>query len=132
MSDFRQRWLRNRKRTDPELPLKTPIHLGDRSNGEYFWEAGPQERLAEKLALERAEEGARRYNIDRREFLASAMGVATTLAMINAAQGCSDGGSSNGGGAGRGGGGGSGPRDGGYYDVGPDPMDADAACAKLV
>ncbi|HEY6559770.1 MAG TPA: amidohydrolase family protein [Polyangiaceae bacterium] len=123
MSDFRQRWLRSRKRTDPELPLKTPIHLGDRSNGEYFWEASPQERLAEKLALEKAEEGARRYNIDRREFLASAMGVATTLAMMNAAQGCSDGGSSNGGGAGR---------DGGYYDVGPDPMDADAACAKLV
>ncbi|HMJ12373.1 MAG TPA: amidohydrolase family protein [Polyangiaceae bacterium] len=131
MSDFRLRWLRNRKRTDVELPLKAPIHLGDRSNAEYFYEATPQERLAEKLALEKAEEGARRYNIDRREFMASAMGVATTLAMINVAQGCSDNNGGSGGG-GQGGSGGGGPRDGGYYDVGPNPMDADAACASIL
>ena len=44
-----------------------------------------------KLVLEKAEIGARMHGVDRREFLASACGMATTLYVINMVNGCSDG-----------------------------------------
>jgi predicted TIM-barrel fold metal-dependent hydrolase len=102
MSKYKMPWLRKRKKTDPELPLQPPIHLGPFSNGEVFFEPGPQERLIRKLILEKAEEGAKRHGIDRREFLASSMGMATSLWAINLVTGCS---SSDGGGTSAGGGG---------------------------
>jgi hypothetical protein len=81
-------WLKLRKKTEPELPVEPPIWLGNRSNGEYFHYQTPREKLIRKLILERAEEGARRLGIDRREFLASTAGMATTLAVFNLV-GCS-------------------------------------------
>jgi predicted TIM-barrel fold metal-dependent hydrolase len=89
MSSFRLPWLRLRKKTAPELPLKAPIHLGPYSNGEVFFTPGPRERLIEQLIFEKAEAGARRHNIDRREFLASSMGMATSLWAVNMVMGCS-------------------------------------------
>lgn len=82
-------WLRRRKKTAPEIPLKAPIQLGPFGNGEMFFTPGPKERLIEKLIFEKAEEGARRHNIDRREFLASSMGMATSLWAVNMVLGCS-------------------------------------------
>src|SRR5215831_12788236 len=81
-------WFRLRKKTEPELPVEPPVWLGNRSNGEYFHQQTPREKLIRKLILERAEEGARRLGIDRREFLASSAGMATTLAVFNLV-GCS-------------------------------------------
>lgn len=106
MDDFRMPWLRRRKKTEAEVPLQAPIHLGPFSNGEVFFTPGPQERQVERLIFEKAEEGARRHNIDRREFMASSMGMATSLWAINTVMGC--GGSdpdatSGGGGSGSGG-----------------------------
>ena len=76
-------WLRTRRKTDIELPLEPPIWLGNRSNGEYFHEQTPRERAMRKMILERADEGARRLGVDRRQFLASSAGMATTLAVFN-------------------------------------------------
>lgn len=83
-------WLRARKRSDPELPLEPPLWMGDLSNGEYFHSQTPYERKLRRLVLETADENARRLGVDRREFLASAMGMATTLLCIGFASGCSD------------------------------------------
>jgi predicted TIM-barrel fold metal-dependent hydrolase len=94
-------WLKMRRKTDIELPVEPPIWLGNRSNGEYFHEQTPRERAMRKMILERAEEGARRLGVDRRQFLASSAGMATTLAVFNLF-GCGSNGSS--GGAARGGG----------------------------
>lgn len=88
MKDYRLPWLRRQKRTDPELPLKAPVQLGAVSNGEVF---RPQNRLQQKteeLVLSMADAGARRLGIDRREFLASSMGMATTMWAMNLASGC--------------------------------------------
>lgn len=70
----------------PQLPL----NFGTRSNGELLEFAGPRERLIERLVLERAEENARRLGMDRRAFLASWAGMATTLAVISLVSGCGD------------------------------------------
>lgn len=91
----RNPWLKLRKKTDPELPLRPPIRLGNFSNGEFFHEQTPLERRIEKEILVRADENARRLGLDRRDFLASAMGMATSLSVLNAASGCSS--SANGG-----------------------------------
>jgi predicted TIM-barrel fold metal-dependent hydrolase len=76
-------WLRMQRKTDIELPLEPPIWLGNRSNGEFFHEQTPRERAMRKMILERADEGARRLGVDRRQFLASSAGMATTLAVFN-------------------------------------------------
>src|SRR6516162_8316716 len=76
-------WLRMRRKTDIELPVQPPIWLGSRSNGEFFHSQTPRERAMQKMILERAEEGARRLGVDRRQFLASSAGMATTLAVFN-------------------------------------------------
>jgi hypothetical protein len=89
MNHFRLPWLRRRKKTDAELPLKPPIHLSPFSNGEVFFTPGPAERRIRQLILEKAEAGARRHGIDRREFLASSMGMATSLWAVNVVSGCS-------------------------------------------
>lgn len=81
-------WIRMRKKTAPELPLKPPIHLGNFSNGEFFHEQTPLERKIHHEILVRADEKARKLGMDRRDFLASAMGMATSLSVLNLAAGC--------------------------------------------
>jgi predicted TIM-barrel fold metal-dependent hydrolase len=121
-------WLSMRKKTDPELPFEPPLWMDNLSNGEYFHVQTPYERKLRKLVLEKADANARRVGLDRRQFLASAMGMATTLVCIGAASGCSDD-SSTGGtkkpleGA---------PEGGGAICVPPEAMfDEDAACSVL-
>jgi predicted TIM-barrel fold metal-dependent hydrolase len=82
-------WLRLGKKTDPEAPLEPPIWFGDHSNGEYFHRQTPREARMRHEILRRADEQARYLGMDRREFLASSMGMAVTLAVINQA-GCGD------------------------------------------
>lgn len=81
-------WLRMLKKTDPEPPLRLPIACGPMSNGEAWWPDSPRKALIRKLVNEKAEEVSRLHNIDRREFMASACGMATTLYMINLVNGC--------------------------------------------
>jgi hypothetical protein len=82
-------WLRLRKKTEPELPLEPPVWLGDVSNGEYYRFQTEHERKLRKHVLVKADENARRLGMDRREFLASTMGMATTLLAIGATSSCS-------------------------------------------
>jgi hypothetical protein len=88
MSNFKLPWLRRRKKTEAELPLQPPIHFSAFSNGEVFFTPGPKERQIRKLILEKAEAGAKRHGVDRREFLASSMGMATSLWAVNMVSGC--------------------------------------------
>ena len=81
-------WLKLTKKSEQPLPERPPIWLGNRSNGEYYHEQTREERLIYDLTLQRADEQARRLGIDRREFLASSMGMFTTLAVINQVSGC--------------------------------------------
>src|SRR5690348_14229779 len=79
MTRFRLPWIRERKRTAPEIVVKPPLQIGALSNGEVFRAQTPRSRLAERMIFEFAERGARRLNVDRREFLASSMGMASSL-----------------------------------------------------
>ena len=88
-------WLRNRKKTEPEVPYEPPIWLGDHSNGEQYYEATPKERLMRTLILQKGEEQAKRHGIERREFMASGLGVALSMYCMNLINGC-DGGQSGG------------------------------------
>jgi hypothetical protein len=149
MNRFRLAWLRRRKRTDPELPLKPPIQLGALSNGEIFRPDTPSSEQTRRLIFDKAEAAARRMGLDRREFLASSMGMATSLWALNVASGCSgnsghSGGSggaggwpfggAGSGGAGAGGvGGGREPMgEGGYFEVPKDPADPEAVCETML
>jgi hypothetical protein len=76
-------WLKLGKKTDPELPVEPPLWLGNRSNGEYFHEQTPREAKMREEIFRRADREARRHGMDRREFLASSMGMAVTLTVIN-------------------------------------------------
>ncbi|MBM4364200.1 MAG: hypothetical protein FJ104_16090, partial [Deltaproteobacteria bacterium] len=106
-------WIHSRKRSAPDLPVETPLWLGNQSNGEYFRTAKPRERLLHRAILEKADENARRLGMDRRDFLASSMGMCTTLWMMNHVAGCSSSDGSSGNGSSDGGGGsGGGGRDG--------------------
>jgi predicted TIM-barrel fold metal-dependent hydrolase len=82
-----------RKKTDPELPLEPPLWFGNISNGEYFRFATKKDRLLRKMILEKADENARYIGMDRRQFLASTMGMATTLYTIAQVSACSSDGS---------------------------------------
>jgi hypothetical protein len=82
-------WTRLGKKTDPELPVEPPIWLGNISNGEYYHEQTPREAKMRAEILRRAEEGAKRHGVDRRTFLASSMGMAVSLSVINE-MGCSN------------------------------------------
>lgn len=83
-------WLTKRTKTMPELPLEPPLWMGARSNGEYFHFQTPYERRLRRFVLDTADANARRTGMDRRQFLASALGMATTLWCINFASGCGD------------------------------------------
>jgi predicted TIM-barrel fold metal-dependent hydrolase len=77
-------WLTQRRKSIPELVVEPPLPLGNRSNGEYFHEQTPHERRIRDLVLCEADRQARRCGLDRREFLASSVGMATALAAIDA------------------------------------------------
>jgi predicted TIM-barrel fold metal-dependent hydrolase len=84
------KWIKQRKKTAPEVPYTPPIWLGNLSNGEYFLPQGEKERKLHDLILQRCDENARQKNMDRREFIGSAMGMATTLSVLNMVAGCGD------------------------------------------
>jgi hypothetical protein len=102
------------KTNDPGLPIK----LDPVSNGEYPPPpASEMVREAQRRARRMAEDNARRVGMDRRRFLLSAMGAATTLYALAA---CGDDSS------------GKGKKPGGTYDVPKDAMvDSDVAIDKL-
>jgi predicted TIM-barrel fold metal-dependent hydrolase len=81
-------WITGRKKTEAEVPYTTPVWLGNLSNGEYFLPQGERERKVEALVLQRCDEYARKKGMERREFIASTMGMATTLSVLNLAAGC--------------------------------------------
>ncbi len=98
-------WLKLGKKTDPELPVEPPVWLGDHSNGEYYHFQTPNEARMRQEILRRAEVTSRKLGMDRRAFLASSMGMMTTLAVFNQ-MGCGSDESTGGGGSGGSGGGG--------------------------
>ena len=84
------KWMKIRKKTDPELPYEPPILLGDKSNGEFYHQQTKRERKLRDLILRTCDDRARKLGMDRREFIASAMGMATSLSILNLASGCGD------------------------------------------
>jgi|HubBroStandDraft_6_1064221.scaffolds.fasta_scaffold07849_4 hypothetical protein len=76
-------WLKLGKKTDAELPLEPPVWFGNKSNGEYFRPQTRREAQMREEILKRADKEARRHGMDRREFLASSMGMAVTLTVVN-------------------------------------------------
>jgi uncharacterized protein len=82
-------WLELAKKSGPEVPYEPPILLGNKSNGEFFHEQTPLERRMRGEILRQCDEGARKHGMDRREFAASLMGMATSLSVLNLASGCS-------------------------------------------
>jgi hypothetical protein len=83
------KWLTQRKKTEPELPYQPPIWLGDWSNGELYHQQTPKERLMHELILKEGEERARHYGMERREFMASGLGMALSMSVVNLVNGCS-------------------------------------------
>ncbi|MET0387004.1 MAG: amidohydrolase family protein [Polyangiales bacterium] len=90
MGKSKYKWLSGRKKTQPDVPYESPVWLGNLSNGEFFLQAGERERKTRELVLQRCDEYARRKGMERREFIASTMGMATTLSVLNLAAGCGD------------------------------------------
>ena len=85
MPDFP--WLRLRKKSEPEWPYEPPIMLGNKSNGEFFHEQTPMEKKIRHRILKECDERARKLGVDRRVFVASSMGMCTSLAVLNMAAG---------------------------------------------
>ena len=77
--------------------METPIHLGNRSNGEFFEPQSPRDRAIRNYILDASGAQAARLGMERREFLASTAGMAASLYALNLAAGCG-GSASNGGG----------------------------------
>jgi predicted TIM-barrel fold metal-dependent hydrolase len=88
-------WVRYLKRSQPELEYDSPIYLGNWSNGEFFHEQTPYERKVREEILKVGDQKARKLGLDRREFMASAMGFVSALGVIQA---CSSAGRDNKGG----------------------------------
>jgi predicted TIM-barrel fold metal-dependent hydrolase len=84
-------WLKLRKKTEAELPYEPPFWFGDYSNGELYHEATPRERRMRALILEKGAEQAKRHGMERREFMASGLGVTLSLSMMNLVNGCTGG-----------------------------------------
>ncbi|MFI5306061.1 MAG: hypothetical protein ACHQ53_01835 [Polyangiales bacterium] len=82
-------WVKYLKRSEPDLPYDSPVYLGNWSNGEFFHEQTQYERKVREEILAAGDAKARKLGMDRREFMASAMGMATALSVIQA---CSTGG----------------------------------------
>jgi predicted TIM-barrel fold metal-dependent hydrolase len=82
------RWINKRKRSEQDAPYETPVWLGDKSNGEFFHFQTERERKMRDEILRRCDDNARKVGMDRREFIASSMGMMTTLSVFNMAAGC--------------------------------------------
>lgn len=87
---MRYPWLKRRRKSTPELTIEPPLPLGNRSNGEYFHEQTDHERRIAALVRRQAEDRAHHHGLDRRQFLASSMGMAASLWAINACRDPSD------------------------------------------
>jgi uncharacterized protein len=87
MSKLKLKWIKQKK-TSQEMPYETPVWLGNLSNGEFFLPQTERDRKMRDLILQKCDENARRKGMDRREFIASTMGMATTLSVLNFAAGC--------------------------------------------
>src|SRR5258707_384551 len=83
------RWISMRKRSAIELQERPPLWTRDHSNGEYYHRQTDYERKLERLIMQKADENARKLNMPRRDFLASAMGMCTSLWCVNLASACS-------------------------------------------
>ncbi|HKU41639.1 MAG TPA: amidohydrolase family protein [Polyangiales bacterium] len=83
-------WITKRKRSEPEAEYETPVWLGNKSNGEFFHFQTERERKMRDEILRRCDDNARKLGMDRREFMASSMGMLTTLSVFNLAAGCGD------------------------------------------
>src|SRR6201999_1368977 len=82
-------WIKRRKRSEAELPYEPPIWLWPRSNGECWLPASDRDRKIRKMILQKGAENAARLGIDRRQFMASSMGMITSLWVINQVTACS-------------------------------------------
>jgi len=76
-------WMKKLKKSDPDVDVDVPIWMGNLSNGEFFLPQRPEDRKMRTEILRRAEDQSRYLGMERREFMASTMGMATTLAVIN-------------------------------------------------
>jgi uncharacterized protein len=88
MAKSKMKWLKMRKKTEPEYPYEPPIWLGAISNGEFYREQTARQRRIRAEILRRCDDNARKLGMDRREFMASTMGMITALSVINLASGC--------------------------------------------
>jgi uncharacterized protein len=88
MGKSKYRWLKRRSKADPEVPYEAPVWLGNMSNGEFFRPQREKDRKIREVILQKCDDMARRKGMDRREFMASTMGMATTLSVLNYAAGC--------------------------------------------
>lgn len=71
-----------------DLP-RLPIKIDSTTNGEYIPEPPTKKlRWAQRVALERVEENARRSGLSRRDFLQSTCAAATVLLTLNETAGC--------------------------------------------
>ena len=78
--------MNNRKYINDPCGTRLPVKLDTATNGEFVpIPLEPVHHRARHLAMEVATRNARRLGIDRRSFLVSASGVATTLLAMNAA-----------------------------------------------
>ncbi|MEO2166572.1 MAG: amidohydrolase family protein, partial [bacterium] len=81
-------WLSDRRKTDVEVPIETPLNFGNKSNGEFFLDQTPQDAKIRSHILQNSGSQAARLGMERREFLASTAGMAATLYALNLAAGC--------------------------------------------
>jgi len=88
MGKSKFRWLKRQSKADPEAPYETPVWFGNKSNGEFFRPQSERDRKLRQVILQKADDFARLKGMDRREFMASSMGMATTLSVLNYAAGC--------------------------------------------
>jgi predicted TIM-barrel fold metal-dependent hydrolase len=84
-------WFLKTRRGEEERPVEPPLCLGSYSNGEYFHQETARDRRIRDAILREAEHNARRVGMDRRSFLTTTMGMATSMLVIDQLSGCSDG-----------------------------------------
>ena len=85
-------WIRLTKKTDPEVPYEPPLWFGDLQQRRAVTTAQtPKERRTRELILKLGDERARYYGMERREFMASGLGMALTMSVVNFVNGCSGG-----------------------------------------
>ncbi|MDF3067064.1 MAG: amidohydrolase 2 [Polyangiaceae bacterium] len=80
------------KKSLTEIPVESPIPFRTGCNGEFSPpDPTPKDRQAEELFARITQERSKRLGMPRREFVASKMGTAAALLVINQVYGCGDG-----------------------------------------